>query len=353
MMHVLWRRVAWVAMVVGALTASVARAQGRAPIDNRARDPYLGAIVVEAESGAVLFEDRADEPGYPASVIKLMDLLLVQEKMAAGQLGLGDPVTTTAQASRMGGSQVFLAEHEVFPVEDLLYALMIQSANDAAMALALYTGGTEENFVGMMNRRAAELGMSASEFHSVHGLPPSAGDKPDVSTARDLSVLARALLKHPDILNYTSTRERPFRNGQFIMRTHNGLLSTVEGCDGLKTGYFKAAGYSMAVTAKRGGRRLVCVVLGSPSRAIRDAKASELLASGFMKLPAIAPPPPPPPPRAVVVEAAAPEAPAEEPARRPSGWGRRLGKAALWVVGAIALVRIGMMLGRRRDPDLM
>ena len=252
-----------------------------------ARDPYLGAIVVDATSGRVLFEDHADAKGYPASVLKLMDLLILLEKLQQGQVNLQDPVQVSARASKTGGSQVWLAEKESFSIDEMLYALMVQSANDAAVALAEKIAGTTEAFVELMNQRARELGMTGSIFRSPHGLPPAAGQEHDVTTARDLSLLCRALLKHPETLRYTSVRERPFRPNSgktVIMRTHNHLLGHVEGCDGLKTGFTGQAGYSMAVTASRNGQRVIVVVLDSVDRKTRDAKASELIAKGFAAL---------------------------------------------------------------------
>jgi len=170
----------------------------------------------------------------------------------------------------------------------MLYALMVQSANDAAVALAEKVAGSTEAFVELMNRRAKELGMNNTVFHSVHGLPPSKGQEHDITTARDLSLLCRELLKHPDTLRYTSTRERPFRSNvpakTVHMRTHNHLLGHVEGCDGLKTGYIRQSGYSIAVTAARHGQRVIVVVLDSISLKVRDAKAAELVAKGFTAL---------------------------------------------------------------------
>ena len=253
-------------------------------------DPYVGAIAIDAATGKVLEESNADGPGYPASVVKLMDLLILLEKIQQGSLHLTDAVTVTAEASRTGGSQVYLAEKEVFTVDDLNYAMAVQSANDAAVALATHVAGTKEAFVGLMNRRAGELGMKSTQYHSVHGLPPGAGQAPDVSTPRDLAILARELLKYPDTLRYTSTRERPFRNGKFILRAHNHLLGSFEGCDGLKTGWFPAAGYSIVATAQRDGRRVIAVVMGSQSRTTRDAAARELLSRGLAALPPVPPP---------------------------------------------------------------
>jgi serine-type D-Ala-D-Ala carboxypeptidase (penicillin-binding protein 5/6) len=260
-----------------------------------ARNPYLGAIVVDAANGRVLFEDRAGAKGYPASMLKLMDLLIILEKIEQRQLSFQDRVTVSPKAAGTGGSQVWLAEKEVFTIDELLYALMVQSANDAAVALAEKVAGSTDAFVVLMNKRAQELGMTNTVFRSVHGLPPGAGQSHDVTTARDFARLCRELLKRKDTLRYTATRERPFRpnisSKMVLMRTHNHLLAQVEGCDGLKTGYIAAAGYSIAVTAARDGRRVVVVVLDSVDRKLRDAKAKELVAKGFAALTAEGPSP--------------------------------------------------------------
>ena len=251
-----------------------------------ARNPYVGAIVVDAASGRVLFEDRAEAKGYPASVQKLMDLLIILDKVKQGQLSLQDPVPVSAKAAKTGGSQVWLAEKETFSLEEMLYALMVQSANDAAVALAEKVAGSTDAFVDLMNQKAKELGMANTVFHSVHGLPPSRGQEHDVTTARDFSVLCRELiLKHPEALQYTSTRERPFRPNAgkktVVMRTHNHLMGRVDGCDGLKTGYFAQAGFSIAVTASRHGQRVIVMVLDSPDLKTRDKHAAELVEKGF------------------------------------------------------------------------
>src|SRR5436190_8599314 len=249
-----------------------------------AKDPYLGAIVVDAATGRVLFEDHADTKGYPASVQKLMDLLLILERIEHGKLSLQDAVPVSAKAAKTGGSQVWLDAKESFSLDEMLYALMVQSANDAAVALAEKVAVTTDAFVDLMNQKARELGMNNTVFHSVHGLPPSPGQEHDVTSARDFSILCRQLLKHPEALRYTSTRERPFRpnagNKTVIMRTHNHLLGHVEGCDGLKTGYITQAGFSIAVTASRHGPRIVVIVLDSIDLKTRDNKAKELDAKG-------------------------------------------------------------------------
>lgn len=250
------------------------------------RNPYLGAIVIDAATGKVLFEDNADAKGYPASVTKMMNFLIILEAVEAKQITLQDKITVSAEVAKIGGSQVYLREKEVYSVDDLLYALMVQSANDAAAALALHYTGSKEKFVGLMNKRARELGMKDTLFSTVHGLPPGKGLTPDVSTPRDITKLCQELLKHSNALQYTSTKERLFRAGAqpFIIRNHNHLVRNFEGCDGLKTGYFRAAGFSIAATAVQNGRRAIAVVFGSVDRNVRDKKTRELLSHGLTKI---------------------------------------------------------------------
>ncbi len=257
----------------------------RNPLSAIAKDPYLSALVIDADTGKVLFTENADAKVYPASVLKLMDLLVILGRIEQGALKLTDMVQVTPEAAKIGGSQVYLDPKEQFPVEDLLYALMVQSANDAAVALATHVAGSKEGFVALMNQKAQELGMKNTRFHSVHGLPPSEGQEPDVTTARDFAILCRELVKRPEALKYTGTQSKGFREDKFIMRNHNKLLTQVTGCDGLKTGYFQAAGFSIAATAQKGGVRIIALVMGSKDRKVRDAKASELLAKGFTIVP--------------------------------------------------------------------
>lgn len=285
----------------------------RAKVSSISRDPYVSALLMDADTGEILFSENPDTVVYPASVVKLMDLLVILDRIAEGKNTLEEMVQVTTEAAKTGGSQVYLDPKEKFPIEDLLYALAVQSANDAAVALAIHVAGSKEGFVAMMNQKAAELGMKNTRFSSVHGLPPSEGQKTDETTASDLALLGRALVSRPDALKYTSTRERGFREDKFIMRNHNHLLKQVDGCDGLKTGYFEAAGFSIAATAKRGGVRVIAIVMGSKDRKVRDAKTAELLAKGFALLPpkpevavAVTPPAAPEKLEPPVVQAAAP-----------------------------------------------
>jgi D-alanyl-D-alanine carboxypeptidase (penicillin-binding protein 5/6) len=274
--------------LLGFLSAALALAASGA-VRKLARSPYLGAIVVDAGTGQVIFEDNADAVGYPASVTKLMTFAVVMDRVRAGQLKLDDQVTASAAASNTGGSQIYLKHGEVFTIDELLYALMVQSANDAAVALAEHVGGSRDAFVELMNQKAQALGLAATAFHSPHGLPPSTrlGQLPDETTARDIAAISRDLLRHGDILRYSAVKERTIRQGTanpFVMRNHNNLLGKIAGCDGLKTGFFSSAGYSLSATAERDGRRIVAVVLGAQDRLERDVKTKELLERGFASL---------------------------------------------------------------------
>jgi len=254
---------------------------------------YRGAIIVDASSGKVIFEDRADTPNPPASVTKLMTFLVVYEQIAAGKLSLSTEVPITAEDASMGGSQVWLQAGEIFTVEELLYAMMIQSANDCAHALARAAGGSREGFVAMMNSRAQSLGMTHTTFRTPHGLPaPSRKTSDgDLTTPRDLALLSRELLLHTTILRYTSVKVRTFRPGQpppkeVIMRNHNHLVDRIRGVDGLKTGYTAGAGFCLAATAEREGRRVIVVTMGSPDVKTRNLKVAEFIERGFAELPA-------------------------------------------------------------------
>ena len=256
------------------------------------KNPYLGAILIDAATGKVLFEDNPDVKAPPASIIKLMDLLIILETVKNHAITLQDKVTVTAEAAKTGGSQVYLKENEEFTVDELLYALMVQSANDAAVALAIHVAGTKDAFVDLMNRKAQHIGMTNTKFHSVHGLPPGKDQQPDISTPRDIAKLCQELLKW-DVLRYSAVKERPFRTDAaqpFIMRNHNHLIGNFEGCDGFKTGYYRTAGFSIAATAAKKNIRAIAVIFGSEDRHVRDAKAKELLAKGLAELIRTSPP---------------------------------------------------------------
>jgi D-alanyl-D-alanine carboxypeptidase len=311
-----------VLLLAPSLLAAGARKAPTRPAAANDATAYKGAIVLDAATGKVLFEDRADIIAPPASVTKLMTFLIVQDRIARGELTLQTPVQVTAEASRTGGSQVYLAEKETFPVEEMLYALMIASANDVATALAIHIAGSKSAFVELMNARARELGMDHTTFRSPHGLPPSSRklEDSDVTSPRDLAKLSLHLLKTTNILTYTSVKQRVFRPGpkQQEMINHNKLLGKVAGVDGLKTGFTNGAGFCLAATAQRNGRRVLAVTMGSPNSTTRDLAIAALIERGFAAIP-IPPPQAAPDPDSPVKPAPRPTpAPTITPAPAPA-----------------------------------
>ncbi len=253
-------------------------------LDVRSRDPYYSAVVLEAGSGRVLWEDHAGAEAYPASMTKMMNLFVVLDDVAAGKLSLDQPITINRETEQIGGRQVWLRMGEVFSLEELIYATMIHSGNDAATALAFAASGGKEAHAKRMTAKARALGLRSTFFHNVHGLPPGPGQLPDVSSALDMARLADALLTaHPDTLTYSSISTRNFRpENPVVLTTSNKLLGKVEGCDGLKTGYFRAGGFSITATAERDGTRIIVVVMGSKDKNVRLQWAERLLERGFL-----------------------------------------------------------------------
>ena len=234
------------------------------------------AILMD-ESGQVLYEKNADQQREPASVTKVMTMLLVMEALESGKITLGDTVTASARAAAQGGSQVYLKEHEQMTVEEMLKSVAVASANDCAVALAEHLAGTEEAFVAQMNQRAAELGMENTHFVNCNGLPAQG----HVSTARDIALMSRQLIRHRDIFNYTTIWMDSVRQGAFGLTNTNRLIRTYDGMTGLKTGYTKTAGYCLSATAERQGLSLIAVVLGEPDISTRSADITALLNYGF------------------------------------------------------------------------
>ena len=235
------------------------------------------AILMEQETGEVLCQQNAHDKLEPASVTKVMTLLLVMEAIDGGQLSTGDTVTVSAHAASMGGSQVYLKEGEQMTVDDLLKAVAVVSGNDAAVALAEHIAGSEEAFVSRMNQRAAELGMEDTTFLNCTGLP-AAGH---LTSAYDIALMSRALLSHPDIRQYTTIWMDSIRGGQFQLSNTNRLVRFYPGCTGLKTGSTDSAGYCLSASAERDGLSLIAVVLGSETSAKRFTAAETLLNYGF------------------------------------------------------------------------
>ena len=242
---------------------------------------FATAILVDARSGMPLAAKNPDQRRQPASMLKMMTELILLEHIAEDDIAMTDTVTVSARASRMGGSQVYLAHREQFTVEELMGALAIHSANDAAVALAEHMAGSVEAFVDLMNYRARDLGMVNSEFHTVHGLPAGRGQEPDITTARDMAILGRELLKHPQALVWSSQATAPFRGGKFTLYNPNKLVGTYRGLDGLKTGYHGQAGFCVTATAVQKDVRLLSVVMGCPTNRGRATETTRLLSYGF------------------------------------------------------------------------
>jgi len=242
---------------------------------------FKTAIVIDAETGLVLVATNEKTRRQPASMLKMMTELIVLEHIAEGDMALDEKVKVSAKASNMGGSQVYLKHGEVFTVEELLGALAIHSANDAAVSLAEHLAGSTDAFIDLMNMRAQDMGMLDTEFHTVHGLPPGWKQKADITTASDLAILGRELVKYPQALKWASTKNAPFRDGKFILTNPNKLVGNYRGLDGLKTGYTGPAKFCVTATAIQKGKRLISVVMGCSTDKARATETTRLLTYGF------------------------------------------------------------------------
>ena len=241
--------------------------------------PCKSAILVEANTGTVLYEKNADEPLPPASVTKVMTLLLVMEAIDSGKIGYVDTVRASANACSMGGSQIYLEENEEMTVEDLLKSVIIASANDAAVALAEHICGSEEAFVDKMNEKAQMLGMKNTHFENTNGLDDTTQNH--VISARDIAIVSRELIKHKKVIEYSSIWMDSIRNGSFGLTNTNRLIRFYNGATGLKTGSTDKAGFCISATAKRGEMELIAVIMGSETRDERNSAATKLLDYGF------------------------------------------------------------------------
>jgi len=237
------------------------------------------AILIETNTETVLYEKNADEPLPPASVTKVMTLLLVMEAIESGKINYSDKVRASANACSMGGSQIYLRENEEMTVEDLLKSVIIASANDAAVALSEYISGSEELFVQKMNEKAAELGMQNTNFENTNGLDDTVNNH--VTSARDIAKMSCELIKYPKITEYSSIWMDSIRDGAFGLTNTNRLIRFYKGATGLKTGSTDKAGFCISATAVRNDMSLVCVVMGAETRDIRNEIATKLLDYGF------------------------------------------------------------------------
>jgi D-alanyl-D-alanine carboxypeptidase (penicillin-binding protein 5/6) len=236
------------------------------------------AILMEKETGQVIYEKNADEPMEPASVTKVMTILLIVEALEAGKISLDDMVTTSAYAASMGGSQIWLEEGEQMSVRDMLKCVVVASANDCAVALAEYISGSESVFVARMNERAKELGMTNTNFTNCSGL---LDDRTHLTTARDVAIMSRELIRHDMIKEYTKIWMDTVRNGEFGLTNTNKLIYYYKGATGLKTGFTSRSMYCLAATAERDGVEYIAVVMHADTSADRFESAKTLLSYAF------------------------------------------------------------------------
>jgi D-alanyl-D-alanine carboxypeptidase (penicillin-binding protein 5/6) len=284
-------------LVVAFLSANVfAQEEGPGTAKGAAVDTtgkgYTAAFVIEPSTRRVLFEENAHLPLPTASMAKMMTLLITMEEIQAGRLKLDSPVTISPRASKMGGSQIYAKDGQVFPVQTLLAATMIQSANDAAQALAEKIAGSSENFADIMNQRAKALGLKETTFYDPHGLPNAANPKQiNMMSAHDLAILGLELMKYPLMREYAKTPTMPFTNGTFTsgLTNPNHLVNPkkqnyYDAATGIKTGYSAPAGFCVTASAKRGDMELVCVIMGAKTSSgptSSFALASKLMSGAF------------------------------------------------------------------------
>lgn len=241
--------------------------------------PKYAAFVADADTGEVLYSRQADTQRFPASITKVMTLYLVFEQLAAGTIKLDDRVVFSRYAASQRPSKLGLKAGESLTVDQAIRSLATKSANDVSVALAEHISGSADAFARLMTTRAKQLGMRNSYFVNPNGLP----DARQVTTARDIFLLSQATIRHfPQY--YTYYQQQQFVFGNQVMPNHNHLLRTMPGVDGIKTGFTNAAGFTLAASAVRNGKRLIAVVLGGPSRVARDSNVESLLSAGFAVL---------------------------------------------------------------------
>ena len=241
------------------------------------------AILIEATTGKILFEKNAHEKLAPASMTKIMSMLVIVESIEKGVINWDDVVTVSENASSMGGSQILLETGEKMKVSDLFKGIAVASGNDAVVALAETIAGTVDEFVNMMNNKAKELGLKDTNFKNPHGLD----EANHYSSAYDMSIMAKELIKHEKVLEFTSIYEDYLRKGtdrEFWLVNTNKLVRFYSGADGLKTGYTSTAGYCLTATAKKNNVRLIAVAMNEPTSSTRNAEISSMLDYGFAKI---------------------------------------------------------------------
>lgn len=248
------------------------------------------ALLMDAATGTVLFESNSHEKLAPASVTKVMTLLLIMEAIDSGKISWKDTVTASAEAAAKGGSQIFLKEGETMSVEDMVKSIAVSSANDCACAMAEHIAGSEAAFVELMNQKAKELGMKDTNFVNCTGLDDEPEAENHKTSAYDIALMSRELIvKHPDIEKYTTIWMDTVRNGTFGLSNTNKLIRFYSGATGLKTGFTSGAGYCLSATAKREGMELIAVVMGCETSKERLAACKTLLDFGFANYALVAP----------------------------------------------------------------
>ena len=248
------------------------------------------AVLMDVATGTVLYESNANEPLAPASVTKIMTMLLIMEAVDSGSISITDQVTASETAAAKGGSQIYLKAGETMSVSDMLKSIAVSSANDCACAMAEHIAGSEEAFVARMNQRAQELGMKNTHFVNCTGLDDSPEAASHKTTAYDIALMSRELLKnHPKIKEFTTIWMDTVRNGTFGLSNTNKLIRFYQGATGLKTGFTSSAGYCLSATAQRDGMELIAVVMGADTSQNRNAACKQLLDYGFANFALIQP----------------------------------------------------------------
>jgi D-alanyl-D-alanine carboxypeptidase (penicillin-binding protein 5/6) len=265
----------------GQAWASRGRHRHHVVVGGPAAPALRGALVEDADTGRVLYAYNADMPWPPASMAKMMMLLVAEDQIRSGRLHLTDPVRISANAAHTGGTRLGMHTGDVYPLGELMKAALVKSANDAAVAVAEKVGGSTEGCVALMNQKARSLDLRVTHYNTVDGLPPSAGRDVDITSAYDLAAVGRAIIHSTDLLQWSSQEECPFDNGLRMLHNTNHLIGHFDGCDGIKTGFTYHAGFNLTATAKRADMRLIAVVLGAPSNPGRFREAARLLEWGF------------------------------------------------------------------------
>ena len=269
----------------GLLIIIVSLVAGFLPVRGAAADlnvPGKSAVLMDVATGTILYEQNPHEALAPASVTKVMTLLLIMEAIDSGKIGWDDMVTASEAAAAKGGSQIYLKVGETMSVSDMVKSIAVSSANDCACAMAEHLAGSESAFVDLMNTRAQELGMGDTHFVNCTGLDDGAEAVNHRTSAHDIAIMSRELLKnHPDIKKFTTIWMDTVRNGAFGLSNTNKMVRFYDGCTGLKTGFTSGAGYCLSASAQRSGLELIAVVMGSATSADRFAACKGMLDYGF------------------------------------------------------------------------